>query len=257
MGTGVWAMHFVGMLAYAIAVALGYTPLLTFVSWVAAVAVSAVALAIAAQKSQDRNFRFTEVSGGFFNGDGPRPALIGMSLRDMDSTGLNDAAWPAHRAGLERHEPFQDFELGRLDAKGWVRWASTSGVPLFDAAGEFTLYRGVGHDICDRKRGAQRQQMQQEVTRMLADAATKYEALPAIIRSICHACSWEGGVFRPLGAGAEAPASLDAAFWAVDGHASTLAAMSRLQDAEESDRVAARAGLGESFVCESRTGDRL
>ena len=130
MGTGVWAMHFVGMLAYAIAVALGYTPLLTFVSWVAAVAVSAVALAIAAQKSQDRNFRFTEVSGGFFNGDGPRPALIGMSLRDMDSTGLNDAAWPAHRAGLERHEPFQDFELGRLDAKagcaGRARAASPS-----------------------------------------------------------------------------------------------------------------------------------
>ena len=46
MGTGIWAMHFVGMLAYSLPIALGYTKLLTIVSWVAAVGVSAAALAI-------------------------------------------------------------------------------------------------------------------------------------------------------------------------------------------------------------------
>ena len=44
MGTGIWSMHFVGMLAYSLPVALGYTELLTFVSWLAAVAACAVAL---------------------------------------------------------------------------------------------------------------------------------------------------------------------------------------------------------------------
>src|SRR5437870_4191123 len=47
MGTGIWSMHFVGMLAFSLPIALGYTRLLTFLSWVAAVAVSGVALAVA------------------------------------------------------------------------------------------------------------------------------------------------------------------------------------------------------------------
>ncbi|HKX40915.1 MAG TPA: MHYT domain-containing protein, partial [Burkholderiaceae bacterium] len=51
MGTGIWAMHFVGMLAFSLPIALGYTRLLTFVSWIAAVAVSAVALGLASRGS--------------------------------------------------------------------------------------------------------------------------------------------------------------------------------------------------------------
>ena len=47
MGTGIWAMHFVGMLAFSLPLALGYTRLLTFGSWGAAVAVSGVALFVA------------------------------------------------------------------------------------------------------------------------------------------------------------------------------------------------------------------
>ena len=47
MGTGIWAMHFVGMLSFSLPIPLGYTKLLTFVSWVAAVAVSMVALWVA------------------------------------------------------------------------------------------------------------------------------------------------------------------------------------------------------------------
>jgi diguanylate cyclase (GGDEF)-like protein len=47
MGTGIWSMHFVGMLAFSLPMALGYTEWLTFLSWVAAVAVSAVALGVA------------------------------------------------------------------------------------------------------------------------------------------------------------------------------------------------------------------
>ena len=41
MGTGIWSMHFVGMLAYSLPIALGYTKLLTAVSWLAGVGVSA------------------------------------------------------------------------------------------------------------------------------------------------------------------------------------------------------------------------
>ena len=51
MGTGIWSMHFVGMLAFSLPIALGYTRLLTFISWVAAVAVSVVALGLASRGS--------------------------------------------------------------------------------------------------------------------------------------------------------------------------------------------------------------
>jgi len=49
MGTGIWSMHFVGMLAYSLPIALGYTSMLTFASWLAGVAVSAVALGVASR----------------------------------------------------------------------------------------------------------------------------------------------------------------------------------------------------------------
>src|ERR1700680_4134177 len=51
MGTGIWSMHFVGMLAFSLPIALGYTKLLTFVSWLAGVAVSGVALSVASRGS--------------------------------------------------------------------------------------------------------------------------------------------------------------------------------------------------------------
>ncbi len=47
MGTGIWSMHFVGMLAVNLPFALGYTLGLTFLSWLAAVVVSGIALGIA------------------------------------------------------------------------------------------------------------------------------------------------------------------------------------------------------------------
>src|SRR5471032_3068803 len=49
MGTGIWSMHFVGMLAFSLPIALGYTTALTVMSWCAAVAVSAIALWVASQ----------------------------------------------------------------------------------------------------------------------------------------------------------------------------------------------------------------
>ena len=44
LGTGIWTMHFIGMLAFRLPLALGYRELQTVLSWLAAVAVSFVAL---------------------------------------------------------------------------------------------------------------------------------------------------------------------------------------------------------------------
>jgi len=47
MGTGIWSMHFVGMLAFNLPIQVGYSVLLTFASWTAAVVVSGIALGLA------------------------------------------------------------------------------------------------------------------------------------------------------------------------------------------------------------------
>ncbi|CAN5693311.1 hypothetical protein BH11PSE7_BH11PSE7_16100 [soil metagenome] len=49
LGTGIWSMHFVGMLAYSLPITLGYTLALTAASWAAAVAASGVGLAVASR----------------------------------------------------------------------------------------------------------------------------------------------------------------------------------------------------------------
>ncbi len=49
MGTGVWSMHFIGMLAFTVPITIGYTGLLTFLSWLADVSTSAIALGVTAR----------------------------------------------------------------------------------------------------------------------------------------------------------------------------------------------------------------
>ncbi|MES2184073.1 MAG: EAL domain-containing protein [Pseudomonadota bacterium] len=53
MGTGIWSMHFVGMLAFRLPMPIGFSGTFTLASWAAAVAASGVALSIAGW------FRFT------------------------------------------------------------------------------------------------------------------------------------------------------------------------------------------------------
>ena len=52
---------------------------------------------------------------------------------------------------MDAHEPFRDFELARPTADGGKRYVSVSGMPVFDEAGRFVGYRGVGRHITERK----------------------------------------------------------------------------------------------------------
>jgi diguanylate cyclase (GGDEF)-like protein len=61
MGTGIWSMHFVAMLAFSLPIQLGYEFFITALSWVAAVAVSWVALSIA--NRAEMNWKQVAVGG--------------------------------------------------------------------------------------------------------------------------------------------------------------------------------------------------
>jgi len=81
LGTGIWSMHFVGMLAFSLPIALGYTKLSTFLSWLAGVAVSAVALGVANRSS----LSLTRLIGGALTMGGGICAMhyTGMAAMDM------------------------------------------------------------------------------------------------------------------------------------------------------------------------------
>src|SRR5262249_43749031 len=82
----------------------------------------------------------------------PRSIRSGKTRWELPSIYPDAEGWAAHRATVEAHQPFRNFELGRIDADGVERHLSISGEPLFDAEGNFTGYRGVGTDITARKR---------------------------------------------------------------------------------------------------------
>jgi PAS domain S-box-containing protein len=101
---------------------------------------------------QDAEFGLTFMSGRMGERTGLDPsAYLGRKRWDRPALNLTEAGWARHRAQLERHEPFRDFELQRPTAEGGSRWISLSGEPVFDDDGRFSGYRGVGKDITERK----------------------------------------------------------------------------------------------------------
>ena len=102
---------------------------------------------------QDENFRLTLVSDNIVQQIGSKVAYqIGRTLWDQPSIDAGDAAWQDHRARLERHEPFRNFEYRTTDDHRGATWILISGDPVFEADGRFTGYRGTGRNITQRKR---------------------------------------------------------------------------------------------------------
>lgn len=102
---------------------------------------------------QDENFRFTKVSDSLRRLIGPMTySVIGKTRWELPTVNMTEADWEVHRAKLEAHQPFRDFEWHRIDDKGELHIASISGEPIFDAEGRFRGYRGIGRDITESKR---------------------------------------------------------------------------------------------------------
>ncbi len=74
---------------------------------------------------------------------------IGKAPWDIPSLAPDEAGWAAHRAVMEAHRPFRDFEFARRLADGSVRHFSISGEPRRERDGRFLGYRGVGRDITE------------------------------------------------------------------------------------------------------------
>jgi len=101
----------------------------------------------------DAQHRFTRQEFAERLTDAPPPnAEIGKTRWEIPYLEPDEEAWRKHRAMLDAHLPFRDFELARPTPDGGRRYVSVSGMPVFDEFGRFVGYRGVGRHITDRKR---------------------------------------------------------------------------------------------------------
>jgi diguanylate cyclase (GGDEF)-like protein/PAS domain S-box-containing protein len=101
---------------------------------------------------QDRHYRFTSFSGSVPDGlRTRRSTALGKRRWELPYVNMIATDWESHIAQLDERKPFRDLELCRVDEAGDKTWMSVSGEPVFDEAGAFQGYRGVGRDISQRK----------------------------------------------------------------------------------------------------------
>ena len=120
----------------------------------------------------DAEHRFSLLNAG--GGARGVPALrqapqIGERRWEIAYLSPNEAGWQAHRAVLDAHLPFRDFEFSRPGVDGSERHLSISGDPVFDATGAFKGYRGVGTDITASKLAEQAFRESEQELRLFAD----------------------------------------------------------------------------------------
>lgn len=96
---------------------------------------------------QDETLRFTQVSPGFAARGLDPEECLGKRLWELAYENRDEAAWTEHRRQLQAREPFRDFLVVRRAPDGELRYALISGEPVFDEAGAFRGYRGVGRDV--------------------------------------------------------------------------------------------------------------
>ncbi|HUN97306.1 MAG TPA: PAS domain S-box protein [Bradyrhizobium sp.] len=107
--------------------------------------------------------------------DGPLPGSeLGKRRWELPYLDIDDEGWRKHREMLDAHLPFRDLEYGRPTPNGGKRYAAVSGLPMFDEAGRFIGYRGVGRHITDRK------QMEEALRQREKELRDLLETIPAM-----------------------------------------------------------------------------
>ncbi|RZJ24126.1 MAG: PAS domain S-box protein, partial [Haliea sp.] len=126
---------------------------------------------------QDDNFRFVQISGKTTDMAGRvDDNIIGKTRWELTDVVMEPGGWAAHRAQLERHEVFRDFEIIRKDRNGDLHYESISGVPIFDAGGRFTGYHGTGRDATAMRQVQDALRASESQLRDITDTVTAFIA---------------------------------------------------------------------------------
>lgn len=98
---------------------------------------------------QDVNGHFTKIYGPVMEMLGIPVDELLTDIQEPKATQWNEAERAALAANMAERRPFLDFVYSRTDGNGAQQYLQVSGEPIFDTAGRFIGYRGVGKDITE------------------------------------------------------------------------------------------------------------
>lgn len=117
------------------------------------------------RRSEERFHRLTELSsdwyweqdaeGNFTHVSGPALEILGRGSAVAEPAGAPAGRWNDEQcaelaANIAARRPFLDFICSRRNAEGSRQYFQVSGEPMFDAAGRYIGFRGIGTDITAR-----------------------------------------------------------------------------------------------------------
>ncbi len=102
----------------------------------------------------------------------------------------------AFRERILRGEHFADVEAIRRCKDGTEITVSLSAAALRDASGKVDGMVLLAADISERKRADRRQNIQNAVTVLLAEAGSVEEVIPRVIQTLCEGLGWAAGARR-------------------------------------------------------------
>jgi diguanylate cyclase (GGDEF)-like protein/PAS domain S-box-containing protein len=97
------------------------------------------------------------------------------------------------REAILRGDTFADVEGVRMRKDGTPVSVSISGAPVRENGGEPAGYLTIMADVTERKRAEQRQDLENAVTLLLADARSLEEVMPRVIQTICQSLKFAYG----------------------------------------------------------------
>jgi two-component system, sensor histidine kinase and response regulator len=230
MGTDIWAMHYIGMLAFALSSPILYHWPTVLISLLTAILASAVALFVVSRKKMRLSAQTLELklSQSRLQASEALIAILEASLDCIitaDHNGniieFNPAAertfgyTRAEVLGRELAETIVPPSLRDAHRRGMKRYLSTNEAHLIGQRIEVTAMHADGtefpaelaihrvrlegpplftaylRDISEPKRAAKRLAAQHAATRIMAESATLADAAPKILRAICESLEWD------------------------------------------------------------------
>ena len=118
----------------------------------------------------DDQYHLTYISDFFYQLTGLKETdVVGKSRAALAAADTTLPHWQRHQDDLEAHREFKNFEYQIRGRSGELFDVSISGVPLFNDAGDFSGYRGVGSDISEIK---EKERQLAEANRNFGDSVT-------------------------------------------------------------------------------------
>jgi diguanylate cyclase (GGDEF)-like protein/PAS domain S-box-containing protein len=142
---------------------------------------------------QDEDLRFTYHSAEFSSyRESIRRSAIGRTRFELPIQWQSEQQRAEHAAALAQRKPFKDLKYRVQDASGREYHLTVSGEPIFDTAGRFKGYRGIGRDITEKETQEERLRLLSAIVGSSDDAIMSWSVSGTLL-------SWNPGATQMLG----------------------------------------------------------